>query len=71
MTRPPCKRDGVECPKRYVGCRAECEQYHKWLARHEVERQNEYNDKHDEAKDMMIKTCLKYKERRMRRGKGM
>lgn len=71
MTKPPCKVNGVECQKRYIGCRAECEQYHEWLAKHEAERQNEYNYKHNEATAMIVKTCLKYKERRRRRGKGM
>ena len=29
MKKPPCKVDGVECDKRYVGCHADCEAYHK------------------------------------------
>ena len=37
MTCPPCKTDGIECPRRYIGCRAECEAYHKWLTIHEQE----------------------------------
>lgn len=37
MTKPPCKVDGVECDKRYVGCHADCEAYHEWLAVHERE----------------------------------
>ena len=36
-TMPPCKVDGVECGKRYIGCRAECEVYHQWLAVHNEE----------------------------------
>ena len=69
MTRPPCKRDGVECQKRYIGCRTECEQYHEWLTKHEVERQNEREYKSDEAKAMIINSCIK--GRRRRHGKGM
>jgi len=38
MTLPPCKPDGIECPRRYIGCRAECEEYHKWLEIHEAEK---------------------------------
>lgn len=41
MTRtpPPCYKDKVDCPRRYVGCRAECEAWHEWLAAHEAERE--------------------------------
>lgn len=42
MTKPPCKVDGVNCPKRYVGCHADCEAWHKWLAVHEAEKQARY-----------------------------
>ena len=69
MTKPPCKVDGIDCPRRYNGCRAECEEYHKWLAKHEVERQNEREYKGDEAKAMIINSCIK--GRRRRYGKGM
>lgn len=69
MTKPPCKDNGVECQKRYIGCRSECEAYHEWLAKHEAERQNEYKYKHDEAKTRTIDSCIKI--RRRRHGKGM
>lgn len=69
MKKPPCKVDGVECPKRYIGCRAECEQYHEWLAKHEVELQNAREYKSDEAKAMIINSYIK--GRRRRHGKGM
>ena len=39
--RPPCKTDGIECPRRYIGCRADCEAYHDWLAKHEAEKKRE------------------------------
>ena len=42
MTKPPCKVDGVECDKRYVGCHADCEVYHEWLAVHAAEKQARY-----------------------------
>jgi hypothetical protein len=50
MTRPPCKPDGIDCPRRYVGCKAECEEWHEWLAAHERElaqiraQKNEYHE---------------------------
>lgn len=37
MTLPPCKPDGIDCPRRYIGCRAECEAWHEWLCVHEKE----------------------------------
>lgn len=40
MKKPPCKTpDGIDCPKRYIGCRAECDAYHEWLAKHEAEKE--------------------------------
>ena len=35
--KPPCKVDGIDCPDRYVGCKAECEGWQKWLAAHNAE----------------------------------
>ena len=37
MTKPPCYIDGKDCPRRYVGCKAECNDWHEWLAIHESE----------------------------------
>jgi hypothetical protein len=48
MTIPPCKPNGIECPRRYIGCRAECEEYHKWLAKHDEECDRERQRKHAE-----------------------
>jgi len=48
MTIPPCKPNGIECPRRYIGCRAECEEYHKWMAKHEEECDRERQMKHAE-----------------------
>ena len=39
MTKPPCKVDGVDCPRRYVGCKAGCEKWHEWLAIHADEKE--------------------------------
>ena len=42
MKKPPCKTpDGIDCPRRYIGCRAECEEYHKWLAIHDAEKEKQ------------------------------
>ena len=48
MTKPPCQGpDGIDCPRRYIGCRADCEKWHEWLAIHEAEKKREYEDKHN------------------------
>ena len=40
MKKPPCKTpDGMDCPRRYIGCQAECDAYHEWLAKHEAEKE--------------------------------
>ena len=68
MTKPPCKVNGVNCERRYVGCQSDCEAYHEWLAVHETEKQREYDYKHNEAQDVIVESCLWYKKRRRRRG---
>lgn len=42
-TNSPCYNNGADCPRRYIGCRAECEAWHEWLAAHaeEIERISE------------------------------
>lgn len=48
-TKPPCKTpDGTDCPRRYIGCRAECEKWHNWLAVHAEECDRERHRKHTE-----------------------
>jgi hypothetical protein len=37
MTQNPCYKNGTDCHRRYVGCKAECEEWHEWLAIHERE----------------------------------
>ena len=39
MILPPCKLNGIECERRYIGCRANCEAYHEWLAKHNAEKE--------------------------------
>lgn len=47
-TKPPCWDDAEDrdCLRRYVGCKAECEKWHKWLAIHESEKAAEEEAKH-------------------------
>lgn len=69
MTKPPCKTpDGIDCPRRYIGCRAECEEYHKWLVAHDEERAQikAARDKYMMAEEVMIKQTERVKKARQR-----
>ncbi len=44
-TPNPCFKDGVDCEMRRVGCKAGCEEWHKWLAIHEAEKEQEFKAK--------------------------
>ena len=66
MTLPPCKPDGIECPRRYIGCRAECEEYHKWLAIHDAEKEKQQQNKSNPADDFLIEQQARVKRARHR-----
>lgn len=60
MTKPPCKTpDGIDCPRRYIGCRAECKEWHDWLAIHEAEKEAQRKNKNNPADDFLIRQNLK------------
>ena len=65
MTLPPCKPNGVECPRRYIGCRAECEEYHKWLEIHAEEKQRQKQDRNP-ADNFLIEQQMRIKAARNR-----
>ena len=68
MTKPPCKVDGVECNKRYVGCHADCEAYHKWLEAHDaaMAKNIEQREMTRDADTHMIYRHIKARKRRSR-----
>lgn len=66
MTLPPCKPDGMDCPRRYIGCRAECEEYHKWLAIHDTEKEKQRRNKLNPADDFLIEQQARVKKARHR-----
>ena len=41
MKHAPCKVNGIECARRRVGCRTDCEAYQEWLAVHKAELETE------------------------------
>lgn len=49
-TRPPCfdEKSDTDCPKRYVGCKSWCEDWHKWIAIHEAEKAEIRRKKYEE-----------------------
>ena len=55
MTKPPCYTDGHDCPRRCVGCRENCTDWHKWLAIHEAEKDaiRREKDKRDDVECFM------------------
>lgn len=58
MKRPPCwdEINDTDCPRRYVGCKAECEDWHKWLAIHAEEKDRERKNRAN-AHDVDIFLC--------------
>lgn len=36
-TPPPCKHDGIDCPKRRLGCREGCKDWNDWQQVHAKE----------------------------------
>ena len=53
-TKPPC-HDGIDdCPRRYVGCHAECDRWHEWLAIHEAEKKRANDNKKAEHELLAI-----------------
>ena len=66
MKKPPCKVDGIDCPRRYIGCRAECEEYHKWLAIHDEEKEKQRRNKSNPADDFLIGQQARVKRARHR-----
>ena len=40
MTKPPCMLpDGTDCPRRYIGCKTSCRDWHEWLIIHADEKE--------------------------------
>lgn len=66
MTKPPCKPDGIDCPRRYIGCRAECDEYHKWLAIHAEEKEKLRQSKLNPADYFLIEQKVRVKKARHR-----
>lgn len=77
-TKPPCynQETKTDCPRRYIGCHAECEQYHEWLAVHgkEAEERKQRNAVNDDLrqlargfdKRLRIQSQTKYNEKKRR-----
>lgn len=39
MVYPPCKKNGVQCTKRYIGCHDNCPDWHKYTEAKNKERE--------------------------------
>lgn len=46
MTHPPCfdEQTNTDCPRRYIGCSADCKEWHEWLIIHAEEKEKFRND---------------------------
>jgi hypothetical protein len=69
-TKPPCKKDGVDCTKRHVGCQPECDAFIKWQAVHAQEKAAQWlyyagaNDADARTKDRLVKMGKRYQRKR-------
>ena len=71
MTRPPCydEATNTDCPRRYVGCKAGCEEWHRWLAIHAEEKNKirREKDKRIDADNFLIDQNKRLVQDRQRR----
>lgn len=70
MTKPPCGNGTEDCPRRYVGCKSECEEWHEWLAIHEheleqIRAQRHENQEYYEYSADVIKKYERHKSRKV------
>lgn len=59
----PCWNDGKDCEMRYVGCKANCEKWHEWLAEHEARREELHRKRRAEisAEQTLIEGTIRRK----------
>lgn len=71
MTRPPCydEATNTDCPRRYVGCKAGCEEWHRWLAIHEEEKDKirRGREKYNDIEGCMVDQTKRVNQDRQRR----
>lgn len=68
MTPNPCYNNGLDCPRRRLGCRSECEEWKKYEKIHadekELERQRKFSEADDYTKHLMSVNMKKAKRKR-------
>ena len=52
--KPPCRKNGVDCPNRCVGCHATCKEFADYRAG--IDADNAVRDKVREAEDIVNRT---------------
>ena len=50
--KPPCKKDGVDCPGRYPGCQDHCGRLAEWKAG--IDSENQERARHKETEWLML-----------------
>lgn len=62
MTRPPCRKNDTDCPRRRVGCKSDCPEWQKWQEVHLEEARQIRRKKADAA--MTDTVLISAKDRR-------
>lgn len=65
MRYPPCKKDGVDCERRHVGCHGECDEYREWKRYHDADLEGRRNNRNP-ADEFLIDQQLRVKKRKGR-----
>lgn len=62
MKRPPCKKDGKDCPLRKPACSASCGEFQKWHMEN-VQKPNEIRARERIANAYLVSDIQRRKER--------
>ena len=60
--KSPCKRNGIDCPKRQMGCHDDCKEYQEYVAECELIRKRRADEVNERW--YLIVQCKKNKKRK-------
>lgn len=62
MNVPPCKKDGVPCPKRELGCHSKCDEYLEYAqSRFDISEKRKHRNERDSLAIDGINRTKRYK----------
>ncbi len=68
MNPCPCKKGGIDCPKRYLGCHSECKEYQEWSEeRAEMNKRRKADREYAECHSRQALNALWRKKKKERR----